>query len=513
MKQTCFFALAALLFVLCLLSGCQVPSTPPAETTAPVTAAPVTAAPETAAPAPSPLQLTGGEHTYTIVRDENFRGVGIDAAVALRAALSEGLEEGLGIKTDWYKPGTEPSFGEYEILLGATNRPESAALAEGLGMYDYKIAVMGEKLVIVGGCEEALAHAVAHILRRDVLAADEAGSLSVARDYTYHFDGADSRAEYLANPDLFLCSWVLKLDVPAWMTDFAEKMAAFRDGDGRLLSDIHRADHIFYPENSLEGIISCIQMGADAIELDLRKTKDGVIVLMHDASLRRTTDWANKAARNGLPLSDQVADWTYAELQELRLRKNDGTQTDYCIPTFAEALQVCRERIFLHLDIKYEGWTWEADIIPLLEETGAWNTVILPATASIVSQADLLALMEEKSGLPVLHRYYLNFSVRANWDTIISRLNASGYYPIFHINGGWWDLGKADECFAAAAPYLLQNNDKMRIYCGVQTLPDDEENAALFEKLHANGMDFVLVDNIFNLQQYIAEHCSPTPIP
>jgi len=121
--------------------------------------------------------------------------------------------------------------------------------------------------------------------------------------------------------------------------------------------------------------------------------------------------------------------------------------------------------------------------------------------------------MEEKSGLPVLHRYYLNFSVRANWDTIISRLNASGYYPIFHINGGWWDLGKADECFAAAAPYLLQNNDKMRIYCGVQTLPDDEENAALFEKLHANGMDFVLVDNIFNLQQYIAEHCSPTPIP
>ena len=49
-----------------------------------------------------------------------------------------------------------------------------------------------------------------------------------------------------------------------------------------VLVAAHRADWRNFPENSLEAIESAIQMGVDIIELDIKKTKDGHIILMHD---------------------------------------------------------------------------------------------------------------------------------------------------------------------------------------------------------------------------------------
>lgn len=51
----------------------------------------------------------------------------------------------------------------------------------------------------------------------------------------------------------------------------------------------HRADWRNAPENSLQAIQNCIQMGVDMIEIDLKKTKDGHLILMHDKTLNRTT--------------------------------------------------------------------------------------------------------------------------------------------------------------------------------------------------------------------------------
>ena len=51
----------------------------------------------------------------------------------------------------------------------------------------------------------------------------------------------------------------------------------------------HRADWRFAPENSLAAIESSIRLGADVVELDVQKTKDGQLILMHDKTLDRTT--------------------------------------------------------------------------------------------------------------------------------------------------------------------------------------------------------------------------------
>ena len=57
----------------------------------------------------------------------------------------------------------------------------------------------------------------------------------------------------------------------------------------RVMVAAHRSAHLVYPENSLAAIKDAIEIGADIIELDVRKTKDGVYVLLHDKNIDRTT--------------------------------------------------------------------------------------------------------------------------------------------------------------------------------------------------------------------------------
>lgn len=71
----------------------------------------------------------------------------------------------------------------------------------------------------------------------------------------------------------------------------------------------HRADWRNFPENSLEAIESAIRMGVDVVELDLQRTKDGKLILMHDSKLDRTTTGKGK-----------VSDWTLDSIKTLWLK-------------------------------------------------------------------------------------------------------------------------------------------------------------------------------------------------
>ena len=54
----------------------------------------------------------------------------------------------------------------------------------------------------------------------------------------------------------------------------------------------HRADWRYAPENSLAAIESSIRLGADVVELDVQKTKDGQLILMHDKTLDLSEKWS-----------------------------------------------------------------------------------------------------------------------------------------------------------------------------------------------------------------------------
>jgi len=95
---------------------------------------------------------------YTIVRPDSAGGGTVDAAVALRKALIDlGLE--LEMTTDWVNRGEEMPVGTQEILIGNTNRPETAVYAGTLRKDEFAVAKEGVRYVITGGSDEAVAMA------------------------------------------------------------------------------------------------------------------------------------------------------------------------------------------------------------------------------------------------------------------------------------------------------------------------------------------------------------------
>ena len=116
-----------------------------------------------------------------------------------------------------------------------------------------------------------------------------------------------------------------------------------REAEATLVA-VHRAGG-FEPgiaENSLSGLRRAAELGAAFAEVDLRETADGEIILMHDATLDRTTTGAGN-----------VRDHTLAELQDLFLVDAAGHRTADRIPTLSEAFTVAREAgIYLELDLK-----------------------------------------------------------------------------------------------------------------------------------------------------------------
>ena len=62
---------------------------------------------------------------------------------------------------------------------------------------------------------------------------------------------------------------------------------AYMDGS-RILLGSHRGDRKHFPENTMSAFRACVELGLDAIETDVRMTKDGDLILSHDESLYRT---------------------------------------------------------------------------------------------------------------------------------------------------------------------------------------------------------------------------------
>ena len=103
----------------------------------------------------------------------------------------------------------------------------------------------------------------------------------------------------------------------------------------------HRGGAGMAPENSLTCIEKGIATGADIIEIDIRLTKDDIVVVCHDSNVKRTTDGKGK-----------IEEMTFEEVRSVRILDLEGNPTEERIPTLDEVLDLVDGRCRLLIEVK-----------------------------------------------------------------------------------------------------------------------------------------------------------------
>ncbi|GAB3787270.1 glycerophosphodiester phosphodiesterase family protein [Spirosoma horti] len=117
-----------------------------------------------------------------------------------------------------------------------------------------------------------------------------------------------------------------------------------------------------YPENCIESFAYLAKNLPVIVECDIDLTKDSVMVMMHDATLDRTTTGTGK-----------LIDRKYAELGQYRLEDNMGNITPYKIPTLEEVLRWGKNKVTFTLDVKRN--VSFAKVVDMIHKTGAGDYV------------------------------------------------------------------------------------------------------------------------------------------
>jgi glycerophosphoryl diester phosphodiesterase len=125
-----------------------------------------------------------------------------------------------------------------------------------------------------------------------------------------------------------------------------------------LLKIGHRGARAYEPENTLSSFRRAVELGVDAIELDVRKTKDNEIVVIHNSDVNKTTDG-----------SGAVSDFTLEEI------KRSVTEKGEHIPTLEEVLDAVGKRVKVLVELKETGI--EENVLDLIQRKRLIENVIL----------------------------------------------------------------------------------------------------------------------------------------
>ena len=135
--------------------------------------------------------------------------------------------------------------------------------------------------------------------------------------------------------------------------------------DKQVLKIAHRGAARYAPENTLLAVIEALRLGAHAVEIDVHRTLDGGVIVMHDHSVRRTTGSIGFIEALSL-----------REIKQLKVRQKE------VIPTLDEVFDVVKKKAILKIDIKDR--TMEEDVLKIIKKHHATKSVIITSRISSV---------------------------------------------------------------------------------------------------------------------------------
>jgi len=140
----------------------------------------------------------------------------------------------------------------------------------------------------------------------------------------------------------------------------------------------HRGAHREAPENTLASLEKAIEIGCDYVELDVRRTKDGALVIMHDSSVNRMTNGTGK-----------IADLTLAEIRKLEVKSRQKAKwAGQKVPTFDEMLDHAKGRMKIYVDHKQAP---PADVLAAINRHGMLHDVVVYGSVKTLREYKKLA--------------------------------------------------------------------------------------------------------------------------
>jgi glycerophosphoryl diester phosphodiesterase len=246
-----------------------------------------------------------------------------------------------------------------------------------------------------------------------------------------------------------------------------EQLAVAAAGVKQIIA--HRGSSVDRPENTLASTLRAIEAGATAVEVDVRTTRDGYLVLSHDATLDRTTDGTGRIGEK--------------TLEEIR-RLDAGSWFDkrYAaerVPTLVEVLGVCRGKIDVLLDLKETGDDYARRVVDVVKKHGEPSRTIV-GVRSVMQSEQFRKLLPQARRIGLIatpaeiERYAATGveSIRLwpKWltdDTLVEHVRKAGVG--LHLNG---ETGTPEELTALLKhrPDSVSGDDPARIVATLKQL-------------------------------------------
>jgi len=145
----------------------------------------------------------------------------------------------------------------------------------------------------------------------------------------------------------------------------------------RIVAIAHRGEHLHHPENTIPAFEEAIRAGADFIEVDVRTTADGKLVLSHDATVDRCT--------NG---HGQVSEMTFEQIEAFDAGVKTAPEfAGTRIPTFDQVLDLARGQIGIYVDVKNAS---ARDLVDHIEGHGMTDQVVIYCGLNLAKQIQAL---------------------------------------------------------------------------------------------------------------------------
>lgn len=270
--------------------------------------------------------------------------------------------------------------------------------------------------------------------------------------------------------------------------------------DGSVMVVAHRGCWKGTSENSIDAIEACVAFGIDMVEIDVRATRDGVLILMHDATIDRTTDGTGKV---------EELDWAY--LRTLHLRESAGRgspTTARTIPTFEDALRAAKGRILINIDAK--GDLTDA-ILAQVDRFGDRKQVLFKSAATATQVAATAPWVRNVAFQPIIRERTIQGDPR---DAIP---------PYDEIRPIGYEIDVVNPAIIATLRPAIQKRCARFWVNSLNSTPALHDDRALIApdaiwgRMIADGVDTIQTDEPLALKAYVAARkidsyrCSPKP--